>query len=47
MIPVFEPVIGAEEIGAVAAALARGELSGTFGRTIGEFEEEFAAYCGC
>jgi perosamine synthetase len=47
MIPVFEPVIGDEEVRAVAGTVARGEISGTFGRTIGEFEEEFAAYCGC
>ena len=32
MIPVFEPVIGDEEIEAVVAALRRGEISGTFGK---------------
>jgi len=47
MIPVFEPVIGDEEVRAVAEALARGEISGNFGQTIGEFEKEFASYCGC
>jgi len=47
MIPVFEPVIGEEEIEAVVAALRRGEVSGTFGRALVEFEQEFAAYCGC
>jgi perosamine synthetase len=47
MIPVFEPVIGEEEIEAVVAALRRGEISGTFGRALVEFEQEFAAYCGC
>ena len=47
MIPVFEPVIGDEEIEAVVAALRRGEISGTFGIALTEFEQEFAAYCGC
>ena len=47
MIPVFEPVIGQEEINAVVAALQRGEISGTFGESIPQFEQEFAAYCGC
>ena len=47
MIPVFEPIIGEEEIEAVVAALRRGELSGTFGSSIPRFEQEFAAYCGC
>jgi len=47
MIPVFEPVIGEEEITAVVAALRRGEISGTFGATIPQFEQEFAEYCGC
>jgi perosamine synthetase len=47
MIPVFEPIIGEEEINAVVAALQRGEISGTFGETISRFEQEFAKYCGC
>ena len=47
MIPVFEPIIGEEEIDAVVAALRRGEISGTFGQTIPQFEQEFAEYCGC
>jgi perosamine synthetase len=47
MIPVFEPVIGEEEIAAVVAALQRGEISGTFGTSIPQFEQEFAEYCGC
>lgn len=47
MIPVFEPVIGEEEIDAVVAALRRGEISGTFGSSIPRFEQEFANYCGC
>lgn len=47
MIPVFEPVIGEEEIANVVDALRRGELSGTFGHYLEAFENEFAAYCGC
>ena len=47
MTPVFEPDYGEEEIAAVVAALKRGEISGSFGRAIPEFEEAFASYCGC
>lgn len=47
MIPVFEPVIGDDEINAVVAALRRGEISGSFGESINQFEQEFAEYCGC
>lgn len=44
-IPVFEPVIGDEEIDAVVSALKRGEISGNFGEALSDFEREFAAYC--
>jgi perosamine synthetase len=47
MIPVFEPEIGDDEAEAVLAALKRGEISGSFGGTIPEFERLFAAYVGC
>ncbi|HLW35877.1 MAG TPA: DegT/DnrJ/EryC1/StrS family aminotransferase [Chthoniobacterales bacterium] len=47
MIPVFEPDIGEEEIEAVAEAIRRGEISGSFGESIPRFEEAFADYCGC
>lgn len=47
MIPVFEPTIGEEEISGVVAALRRGEISGSFGKALQEFETGFAAYCGC
>ena len=47
MIEVFEPIIGEEEIEAVVAALRRGEISGSFGESIPEFEQEFATYVGC
>jgi perosamine synthetase len=46
MIPVFEPFIGEEEIEAVAAAVRRGEISGSFGDEIPGFEREFADYVG-
>ncbi len=47
MIPVFEPVIGGEEIAFVTDALRKGELSGTYGHYLERFEREFADYCGC
>ncbi|MCW5875587.1 MAG: DegT/DnrJ/EryC1/StrS family aminotransferase [Anaerolineales bacterium] len=47
MIPVFEPVISEDEIEAVVDALRKGEVSGTFGSYIEDFESEFAAYAGC
>jgi perosamine synthetase len=47
MIPVFEPDIGEAEIEGVLAALKRGEISGSFGTAIPEFESLFAAYVGC
>ena len=40
-IPVFEPVIGDDEIDAVTAALRRGEISGNFGKALDQFESEF------
>lgn len=46
MIPVFDPDIGEEEIAAVVGALRRKEISGSFGRSIADFEEAFAGYCG-
>jgi perosamine synthetase len=45
-IPVFEPEIGEEEVEAVAAAVRRGEISGSFGETIPAFERAFADYVG-
>ena len=45
-IPVFEPVIGNDEIDAVVAALRRGEISGNYGKALDEFEHQFADYCG-
>lgn len=47
MIPVSEPVLTEEDIQAVVAALRRGELSGSFGQALRQFEAEFAAYVGC
>lgn len=47
MIPVHQPEIDESDIQAVIAALRRGEISGSFGESIPEFEKQFAAYCGC
>jgi perosamine synthetase len=47
MIPVFEPLIGEEEIAYVTDALKRGEISGNFGTYLDRFEREFAEFCGC
>lgn len=47
MIPVFEPIIGEEEIENVVSALKRGEVSGTFGSYLTDFEQQFAEYCEC
>src|ERR1700722_12327517 len=46
-IPVHEPEIGEEEIASVVSALRRGEISGSFGSALPEFEQKFAAYVGC
>ncbi len=46
MIPVFEPSIGEDELQAVAAAFRRGEISGSFGTAVPEFERAFAGYVG-
>jgi perosamine synthetase len=46
MISVFEPSLGEEEIQAVVDALKAGEISGSFGKRIPEFEKRFADYCG-
>jgi perosamine synthetase len=46
VIRVFEPSIGEAEAEAVAAAVRRGEISGSFGESIPAFEQRFAAYVG-
>lgn len=46
MIGVFSPHIGSEEVAAVTEALTRGEISGSFGEALTNFEKEFAKYCG-
>jgi perosamine synthetase len=46
VIPVYEPYIGEEEVEAVAAAIRRGEISGSFGESIPAFERRFADYVG-
>ncbi len=47
MIAVFEPSITEADIESVVGALRRGEISGSFGEALQQFETEFAAYCGC
>lgn len=47
MIPVHEPEFCVSDRENVLEALTLGEVSGTAGRFIAEFEEGFAAYCGC
>jgi perosamine synthetase len=47
MIPVHQPVIGEREAQLVIEAIRSGEISGSAGKFIGQFEEQFAAYCGC
>lgn len=46
MIPVFQPSITEEDIQAVVTTLRRGEISGSFGEALVQFEAEFARYCG-
>ena len=46
MIPVFEPVFDEEDLLAITSAFRRGEISGTFGDALPEFERVFSAYCG-
>ena len=47
MIPVFDPEIGDDEINEVVKALKAGEISGSFGNYIPEFENMFAEFVGC
>jgi perosamine synthetase len=47
MIPVFEPVIDDSEVKAVLDALRNGEISGSFGETLPQFERKFADFIGC
>jgi perosamine synthetase len=46
MIPVFDPLIGDDDLQAVIAAFKRGEISGSFGTAVPEFEATFSKYCG-
>lgn len=47
MIPVFEPEITEQDIQAVTEAVRSGQISGSFGNCIPDFEEAFAKYCDC
>jgi perosamine synthetase len=46
MIPVFEPEINESDVNHVLTALKNGEISGSFGKFIPDFEKGFAAYVG-
>jgi len=46
MIHVCEPAIGKEEIENVMDALKSNEISGSFGKYIDQFENDFSRYCG-
>jgi perosamine synthetase len=46
VISVYEPDITESDVAAVMDALRDGEISGSFGRRIPEFERAFASYCG-
>jgi len=45
--PAYEPVITEEDVQAVVTALRAGEISGTYGKALTQFEDYFASYCGC
>lgn len=46
MIPVHQPELGERETTLVLEALKAGEISGSFGHFITDFEQKFAEYCG-
>jgi perosamine synthetase len=46
MIPVFKPIIDPSDIKAAVNALKRGEISGTFGKSIIELEKNYSKYIG-
>ena len=46
MIPVFEPEVSQSDIENVTLAVKNGEISGSFGKFIPEFESKFAEYIG-
>jgi perosamine synthetase len=46
MIPVFEPSVGEAELAAIVGAFKRGEISGSFGSAVPDFERAFSQYCG-
>ena len=46
MIPVFKPIIKSSDIKATVDALNRGEISGTYGKSIIELEKNYSKYIG-
>jgi perosamine synthetase len=47
VIPVHRPIIGDNEAALVLDALRAGDVSGSSGHYLPEFEQKFAAYCEC
>ena len=47
MIPVHSPLLGSEELENVSRAIGYGEISGSGGHYLTEFEKNFAEYCDC
>lgn len=45
-IPVARPFFGGDEVRLVSDAVTAGEISGSFGKYIAQFERGFASYCG-
>lgn len=45
-IPVARPFFGGDEVRLVCDAVSAGEISGSFGKYIPQFESAFASYCG-
>jgi len=45
VIPVFEPILDEGDFLAITSAFRRGEISGSFGDSVPEFERAFSSYC--
>ena len=46
MIPVFKPIISSTDKKAALSALDKGEISGTYGKSIINLEKNFSKYIG-
>jgi perosamine synthetase len=45
-VPVSRPLLDKSEVKNVNEAISKGEISGSFGHFVGDFEKDFAKYCG-